>query len=156
VTPEVADEAVEGRAGLIVTHHPILFRAVKRLTADSAEGAMLLRLVRAGVSGYSPHTAFDNAADGINAPLARRRGLTEVAPLRRGVGAKQVKLVVFVPDKDLAKVSDAVFASGAGRIGEYSECSFRLAGTGTFFGSDAANPTVGQKGRREDVSEWRL
>src|SRR5262249_45366743 len=85
VTPAVADEAAEGRAGLIVTHHPILFRAVKRLTADSAEGAMLLRLVRAGVSVYSPHTAFDNAADGINAHLARGLGLTEVAPLRRGV-----------------------------------------------------------------------
>src|SRR5262245_21340886 len=156
VTPEVADEAVERRAGLIVTHHPILFRAGKRLTADTPEGRMMLQLVRAGVSVYSPHTAFDNAGDGINAQLARGLGLTDVAPLRRGEGGTQVKLVVFVPDKDLAKVSDAVFAAGAGRIGEYGECSFRLAGTGTFFGSESANPTVGQKGRREEVSEWRL
>jgi hypothetical protein len=63
---------------------------------------------------------------------------------------------VFVPDADLARVSDALFAAGAGNIGPYSQCSFRLAGTGTFFGSDAANPTVGQKGRREEVNEWRL
>src|SRR5207244_5282459 len=62
----------------------------------------------------------------------------------------------FVPESDLAKVSDALFAAGAGVIGEYRECSFRLAGTGTFHGGDAANPTVGQKGRREEVSEWRL
>jgi hypothetical protein len=64
--------------------------------------------------------------------------------------------VVFVPDTDLARVSDALFEAGAGNIGQYSQCSFRLAGTGTFFGSDASNPSVGQKGRREDVTEWRL
>jgi hypothetical protein len=61
-----------------------------------------------------------------------------------------------VPDKDLARVADAMFAAGAGRIGQYRECSFRLTGTGTFFGSDETNPTVGQKGRREEVAEWRL
>jgi hypothetical protein len=64
--------------------------------------------------------------------------------------------VVFVPDADLGRVSDALFAAGAGRIGQYRECSFRLQGTGTFFGSEATSPTVGQKGRREEVSEWRL
>jgi dinuclear metal center YbgI/SA1388 family protein len=156
VTPESAAEAVERQADLVVTHHPIFFKAARRLTADTAEGRMLLSLARAGVAVYSPHTAFDNTAGGINDLLAARLGLTGVAPLRRGQGPKQVKLVVFVPDSDLSKVSDAVFAAGAGRIGEYRECSFRLAGTGTFFGSDASNPTVGQKGRREDVSEWRL
>ena len=65
-------------------------------------------------------------------------------------------MVVFVPDKDLRKVSDALFEAGVGHIGQYSECSFRLQGTGTFFGSDATNPTVGRKGVREDVVEWRL
>ncbi len=156
VTPESAAEAVEAQAQLIVTHHPILFRPVKRLTTANAEGRMLLALVRAGVAVYSPHTAFDNTRGGINESLARRLGLADVAALRRGEGPRQYKVVVFVPDKDLGRVSDALFAAGAGRIGEYSECSFRLAGTGTFFGSDASNPTVGQKGRREDVSEWRL
>ena len=67
-----------------------------------------------------------------------------------------MELVVFVPDKDLARVSDAVFAAGAGVIGQYEQCSYRLAGTGTFFGTDATNPAVGGKGRREEVSEWRL
>ncbi|HZT81185.1 MAG TPA: Nif3-like dinuclear metal center hexameric protein [Gemmataceae bacterium] len=156
LTPEVAAEAVEFGAQLIVTHHPILFRPVKRLTTASPEGRTLLSLVRAGVSVYSPHTAFDNTAGGINEALARRLGLTELAPLRRREGPRQCKVVVFVPDADLGRVSDAMFAAGAGHIGQYSQCSFRLAGTGTFFGSDAANPAVGQKGRREEVSEWRL
>jgi dinuclear metal center YbgI/SA1388 family protein len=156
VTPDVAEEAVQEKAQLIVSHHPILFRPVKRLTAAHPEGRMLLDLIRARVSVYSPHTAFDNTAGGINELLARRLGLVEVGPLRRREGTRQCKVVVFVPEADLARVSDALFAAGAGHIGQYSQCSFRLAGTGTFFGSDATNPTIGQKGRREEVSEWRL
>src|SRR5262249_54224513 len=153
LTPEVAAEAAAEKAQLIVTHHPILFRAVKRLTASHPEGRTLLSLIRAGVAVYSPHTALDNTAGGINDALARRLGLREVGPLRPREGARQCKVVVFVPDADLGRVSEAMFAAGAGHIGQYSQCSFRLAGTGTFFGSDATNPTVGRKGRREEASE---
>jgi dinuclear metal center YbgI/SA1388 family protein len=156
VTPQSAAEAVASGAGLIVTHHPVLFRAVKRLTAATPEGQMLLALLRAGVAVYSPHTSFDNTRGGINDLLAGKLGLTQTGPLRRRPPTSLSKVVVFVPDSDLAKVSDALFAAGAGHIGQYSQCSFRLAGTGTFFGSEASHPTVGQKGRREEVAEWRL
>jgi len=156
VTPDSAAEAVAEGVQLVVTHHPILFRAVKRLTDATAEGRMLLSLARGGVAVYSPHTAFDDAPNGINDLLARRLGLTEIGPLRRREDARSCKVVVFTPDKDLDRVSGAMFAAGAGRIGQYSECSYRLHGMGTFFGSDATNPTVGQKGRREEVAEWRL
>lgn len=156
VTPEVAAEAIAARADLIITHHPIFFRPTKRLVATAPDGRMLWSLARAGIAVYSPHTALDNAQGGINDLIARRLGLTEVGPLRSQTGPGHCKVVVFVPESDLQKVSDAMFAAGAGHIGQYGECSFRLAGTGTFFGSEAANPTVGQKGRREEVSEWRL
>jgi dinuclear metal center YbgI/SA1388 family protein len=156
VTPAVVAEAVAEQAQLIVTHHPVLFRGVKRLTDAQPEGRMLLDLIRHGVAVYSPHTAFDNTRDGINEQLAGKLGLTDVRPLRRRNEAPQCKVVVFVPDKDLGKVSDALFAAGAGRIGEYSECSYRLSGTGTFLGSAASKPTIGERGRREEVSEWRL
>jgi dinuclear metal center YbgI/SA1388 family protein len=156
VTPESAAEAVEQGTQLIVTHHPILFRPVQRLTNDTPEGRTISTLMRAGVAVYSPHTAFDNAKGGINDLLAKRLGLVDVTVLRRQEEAHKYKLVVFVPEADLGRVSDALFASGAGYIGQYSQCSFRVAGTGTFFGSDATNPTVGQKGRREDIAEWRL
>jgi dinuclear metal center YbgI/SA1388 family protein len=158
VTLTTAQEAIARKAELIVAHHPILFAPARRLTSDTPEGKMLLALARAGVAVYSPHTAFDNAPEGINALLARKLGLEEVRPLRpgKGHGAKTVKLVVFVPEADLASVSEALFAAGAGQIGEYAECSFRLAGTGTFRGSEASNPTVGKKGRREEVHEVRL
>ena len=156
ITPEVATEAVDSHVDVIVTHHPILFRAVKRLTSADPEGRMLLTLIQAGITVWCPHTAFDNTAGGINDILGRRLGLAEVIPLRCRDEAREYKVVVFVPEADLVRVSDALFAAGAGQIGQYSQCSFRLAGTGTFFGSDEANPTVGQKGRREEVSEWRV
>lgn len=156
VTPVTAQEAVERGAELIVTHHPVLFRPVQRLTADNPEGKTLLELIRAGIAVYSPHTAFDNAARGINDMLAERLGLSECRPLREAAGPAQVKLVVFISSGDLEPVSRAMFDAGAGTIGEYRECSFRVAGQGTFFGSDAAHPTVGQAGRREVVQEWRL
>jgi dinuclear metal center YbgI/SA1388 family protein len=157
VTDESVTESIDRQASLIVTHHPILFRSVQRLSADTPEGRLLWKLARAGVSVYSPHTAFDNAAQGINARLAERLGLREVRALRsRTAAAGACKLVVFVPEQDLIAVSNALFAAGAGRIGEYRECSFRQEGIGTFFGTEATNPSVGQKGRREEVREFRL
>ncbi len=161
LTPESAAEAVAQQAGLVVTHHPILFRPTQRLAATNPEGRMLWALARAGVAVYSAHTAWDNAPGGINDYLAERLGLTQCSPLAPGVddapaAQRKCKIAVFVPDSDLGRVMDAMFSAGAGVIGQYSECSYRLSGTGTFFGSDAANPTIGRKGLREEVSEWRL
>lgn len=155
VTAEVVDEAIESGVQLIVAHHPILFRGTKRLVASSAEGKFLWPLARAGVSIYSPHTSFDNCVGGINDIIAQRLGLADVKPLRPAT-SRQFKVVVFTPDDDLQKVSDSMFAAGAGHIGQYRQCSFRLPGAGTFFGSDASHPTIGQKGRLEEVNEQRL
>lgn len=156
VTPDVSEEAVREGADLIMAHHPVLFRGAKRLTAGTPDGDALLPLLRAGTAVYSPHTAFDNCPGGINDGLCRKLGVTGAEPLRPREAPRQCKLVAFVPDGDLRAVSDALFAAGAGAIGQYRECSFRLAGTGTFYGLDATNPAVGQKGRREEASEWRL
>ena len=156
VTADVAAEAIEARAALIVSHHPILFRAVKRVTAEQADNGMLWGLARAGVSVYSPHTAFDNTEGGINDGLARRLGLVDVAPLRPSAAPGSFKIVVFTPESDREAVLGAAFSAGAGRIGAYQECSFAIPGTGTFFGGDDAHPTVGERGRRESVPELRV
>ncbi len=156
LTADVAAEAKAAGVQLIVTHHPVLFRPVQRLTAASAEGRVLLSLARAGIAVYSAHTAYDNSRGGINDLLAERLGLANVTPLQLQPAPPRCKLVVFVPEPDLGRVSDALFAAGAGVIGDYEQCSFRLTGTGTFFGLDTTSPTVGQKGRREEVAEWRL
>ena len=156
VTPESADEAIAERAGLIVTHHPILFRPVQKITADRPEGAMLWRLARAGVAVYSPHTAFDNAEHGINAGLADRLGLLDVQALRPAKASNGYNVVVFAPATDRQSILDAVFNAGAGRIGDYEQCSFTTGGQGTFFGTEGTNPAVGRAGRRESVREWKI
>lgn len=156
LTPDVVEEATAESVNLIVSHHPILFRGAKRLTATCGDGQVVLPLARAGVAVYSPHTAFDNCPGGVNDTLCRRLGITAAEPLRPREGPREYKLAVYVPDADLAKVSDALFTAGAGVIGKYTQCSFRLAGKGTFFGGEGTNPTIGQKGRREEVDEWRL
>ncbi|CAN5303590.1 Nif3-like dinuclear metal center hexameric protein [soil metagenome] len=156
ITPEVVNEAVTETVSLIVSHHPVLFKGAKSLTSETPEGRLLLPLLAAGIAVYSPHTSFDNCPGGINDGIARRLGLQNVTPLRPKEYTRVCKLVIFLPEPDLAKVSDAVFAAGAGHIGNYSECSFRQKGTGTFFGDDTTHPAVGVKGRREEVAEYRL
>lgn len=158
VTPVTAAEAVSEGAGLIVSHHPVLFRPVKqiRVRSDDPQGSFLWSLARAGVAIASPHTSFDNTRGGINDGLARRVGLIDVGPLRPAPARSGFKVIVFTPEADREAVLDAAFRAGGGRIGNYRECSFGTEGTGTFFGEEAANPTVGQAGRRESVREWKL
>jgi dinuclear metal center YbgI/SA1388 family protein len=164
VTPATAEEAIREKAALIVSHHPVLFREVKRIRADLPQTGYLWRLARAGIAVASPHTSFDNTPNGINDILCERLGLIDVAPLRpiaQGAGNSPMapwsfKVVVFTPEPDREAVSSAAFQAGAGRIGAYDECSFAIAGEGTFFGTESANPSVGERGRRETVRELRL
>jgi dinuclear metal center YbgI/SA1388 family protein len=165
VTPTTADEAVHERAELIVSHHPILFREVKRIRADWPETGYLWKLARGGIAVASPHTAFDNTREGINDLLCARLGLLDVAALRPAPGARDravatpprsFKVVVFTPEPEREAVSTAAYRAGAGRIGAYEECSFAIPGEGTFFGTETANPTIGERGQRETVRELRL
>ena len=156
LTNEVAAEAIRANASLILTHHPVLFKPVKKITADNAEGRTLLTLIRHGIAVYSPHTAWDNSATGINHQLAELLELRDVRPLRARATADQVKLVTFVPEPHLDRVRQALWDAGAGVIGNYQKCSFNLLGTGTFYGSESTNPAVGQSGRLEQVEEVRL
>jgi dinuclear metal center YbgI/SA1388 family protein len=154
VTPVTAQEAIEAHADLIVSHHPVMFRAIKSLSGRDSQSFLLLQLIQAGVGVYSAHTAYDNAPGGINDLLADGIGLSKASPLR-AVDAR-CKLVVFVPEESLAAVSDALFKAGAGRIGRYRECSYMSPGTGTFFGDESTSPAVGRRGTRENVAEYRL
>ena len=156
VTAQVADEAIAEKAQAIVSHHPVLFRAVKKVVAGQPENGFLWGLARAGVSILSPHTAFDNTEGGINDGLARRLGLIEVRPLRPFTPPGACKVVVFAPEGDKEAVLSAAFAAGAGRIGAYEQCSFAIPGQGTFFGVEGSHPTIGQAGRRESVEELRI
>ena len=153
VTPTTAAEAVDERAELIVSHHPVLFRAVKRVGPTCPATAPLWTLARAGVAIASPHTAFDNTAGrDQRRPRPPARAWSTSARSGRRRRAATFKVVVFTPEADREAVLAAAFAAGAGRIGAYSECSFATRG-GTFFGTEGTNPAVGQAGRRETVRE---
>ena len=159
LTPDVAEEAIQVGARLVVTHHPVLFKPVKKLNASSSEGRMLLKLLRHGIAVYSPHTAYDNATTGVNQQLAELLELTDIAPLRprpAGASGELYKLVTYVPEGQLDAVRRAIWDAGAGAIGNYRECSFNVRGIGTFFGLDDSHPAVGQAGRLEQIDEVRV
>jgi dinuclear metal center YbgI/SA1388 family protein len=152
-TAQVAREAISQRADLVIAYHPPIFEPIKRLTAKSPVFAAISN----GIALYSPHTALDVADCGTNDMLADVLGLSDRAPLRpANAAANEYKLVTFVPLDHVDKVSRALFAAGAGCIGNYTSCSFRAEGTGTFFGEPGTNPTVGKQGQLEKAQEIRL
>jgi dinuclear metal center YbgI/SA1388 family protein len=155
-TPAVAVEGRNLHCDLIIAYHPPIFSAVKRITADGPS-SLIHDAIRRGVAIYSPHTAWDAAPGGANDALADALGLVNLAPLRTATpAARQFKLVTFVPEAHLTIVSDALFNAGAGHIGNYSHCSFRSAGTGTFLGGEGTAPTIGKPGQLETADEIRL
>lgn len=158
LTPAVLREAVASRCEMIMSYHPPLFKPVKRIVADSdGTEAIVHEAIRRGIAIYSPHTALDAAEGGVNDVLAGRCGLTDVGPFEYvSVGRREYKVVTFVPFAQLEEVAAAMFAAGAGRIGDYEQCSYRLRGEGTFFGTESTNPQVGRKGRLERVAETRI
>lgn len=152
-TDEVAAERESLGCELVIAYHPPIFSAIKRLTA----GHLVFDAIRKGVAIYSPHTALDVAEGGTNDVLCDVLGVSRRSPLKLSeTKATQYKLVTFVPEEAVEKVSDALFAAGAGRIGNYTSCSFRNNGTGTFFGQDGTNPAVGRSGKLERAAEVRV
>ncbi|MDQ3440923.1 MAG: Nif3-like dinuclear metal center hexameric protein [Planctomycetota bacterium] len=154
-TPEVAEEGTAGGFDAIVAYHPPIFDAIKRVTA----GSLIFDAITRGVAIYSPHTALDVADGGTNDMLADAIGIdaTDRGPLRLiEPKAQQYKLVTFVPEKDVQRVADALFDAGAGRIGNYAQCSFQSPGTGTFYGEEGTNPTVGEAGKLERAAEVKV
>ncbi|HEX2669630.1 MAG TPA: Nif3-like dinuclear metal center hexameric protein, partial [Polyangiaceae bacterium] len=156
----VLEEAIERGADFVIAYHPPIFRGLKRLRARSPEERVLLRALDAGLAVYSPHTALDAAEGGMNDWLARPFGPGNVTPLRAApqkAAHEEFKLVVFVPQANVADLRGALSRElGAGSIGNYSECSYELEGRGSFFGNQATQPRVGERGKLEFVAETRL
>lgn len=152
---DVLSEAQERKAGLVVTHHPLLLKGIKQIREDRPPGRLLARLIRAGITVYAAHTNLDSASRGVNAILAEKLGLTDTRVIRPG-REKFLKLAVFVPPEHAGKVREAISSAGAGWIGNYSECTFMLKGTGTFRPLEGASPYIGKAGSLEEVEEIRL
>ena len=149
-------EALRLGAELIISHHPLIFRALKRLTPTDMTGRVLFQAIKENISIVSAHTNLDRAADGLNDWLARRLGVMDVIPLERPESGYFYKLVVYVPPSHEMVVRKAVFAAGAGQIGDYDHCSFNSRGSGTFRGNQDSQPFIGTPGEIEITEEVRF
>jgi len=154
--PAVVEEALTWRADLLLTHHPLLFRPVHTVAANTPKGRVIHQLVRHGCALYTAHTNADAAAPGVSDALARVLGLTDLVPLDADPVDPTDKLVTFVPEQDADKVVDALAAAGAGDIGAYRRCAWSTVGSGTFIGGVGSAPVIGTPGQQETVTERRV
>jgi len=158
ITQDVVVEAKKLKTDLIVSYHPVIWDALKKITAEGPTG-VVYDLIQSGTAVFSIHTALDSAIGGVNDGLAEIVGIVDGKPIGDYVAnpsGDNYKLVVFVPVKSAAKVSNAVFAAGAGAIGNYSHCGFGAEGTGSFLPHEGARPAIGKKGKLEKVEEIRF
>lgn len=155
VNDEVVSEAAKKKVDLVITHHPLLFRPPKSITPTDRVGKILLRLIQRDIALYAAHTNLDFTSGGVSFALAERLGLKNSTFLAaRGKDLR--KIAVFVPSEYVEKVAEAMASAGAGIIGKYDHCSFRLEGKGTFKGQEGSKPFVGEAGKVEEVNEVRL
>jgi dinuclear metal center YbgI/SA1388 family protein len=154
-TAEVASEAVARHCDAVVAYHPPIFSPLKHVRA----GHPVFEAIRNGIALYSPHTALDLADGGTNDVLAEVLGLEQARPLvqkKEPATPWHYKLVTFVPAEHLETVAESLFSAGAGHIGNYSHCSYRMEGTGTFLPHQGASPAIGQVGKFEQTRETRI
>ena len=156
LTADVVNEAIRKKCNLIITHHPLIFKPLSKLDFTRDPTAQLIqKLIQNEITLYSAHTNLDFTKHGVSFQLAKKIGLKKVNFLKHEK-VNQFKLSVFVPQAQVEKVASAIFAAGGGIIGEYSNCSFRTEGEGTFKGSSISNPVIGQKEKYEKTQEIKL
>ncbi len=155
-TAAVVAEALEFGAQALIVHHPLLLRGVDTVGAHTPKGALLHRLIRNGCALFTAHTNADSADPGVSDALAAALGVRVTGPIEPKPEPPVDKWVVMVPTPDTAAVQAALFAAGAGAIGDYRECSWRVTGSGQFRPLDGANPAIGSIGAVEQVAEDRV
>ncbi|MBC8081611.1 MAG: Nif3-like dinuclear metal center hexameric protein [Hymenobacter sp.] len=154
-TLAVVEEAIRRGCNVVVAHHPLIFRPLKRLTGANEVEQTLLKAIRHDVAIYAAHTNLDNVRHGVNRKLAEKLGLVKLRLLDPKPGLL-AKLVTYVPAAHVETVLAALYAAGAGQLGNYSACSFRTEGTGTFTPGAGSRPFRGEPGRPETTPETRV
>ncbi|HEY0741905.1 MAG TPA: Nif3-like dinuclear metal center hexameric protein [Chryseosolibacter sp.] len=151
----VVDEAIESNCNLIVAHHPIIFKGLKKLTGANYIERTIIKAIRSNIAIYAIHTNLDNVVSGVNRKICEKIGLENIRVLLPKTDTLS-KLVTFVPKDKTDSVLQALHTAGAGQIGNYKNCSFRVEGTGTFLPVEDADPTIGTVGKQEYVNEDRI
>ena len=154
-TEVVVQEAIDQGCNMIVAHHPIVFKGLKSLTGkDYVERTMILA-IKNDIAIYASHTNLDHAPQGVSYQLAKKLGLEKGRVLQPFKQALK-QLTYFVPTGAAEATRAALHAAGAGNIGNYTECSFSLEGTGRFTPNDQANPSIGTNNQAEEVTEEQI
>jgi len=155
ITEEVLDEAIKKECNVIISHHPLIFKSIKRITDSDEEQRIILKAIRNNIAVYALHTNLDNSIAGLNALLCRKIGIKDYKILQPSRNMLK-KLVTFCPHEFAEKVRMALFDAGAGHIGNYDCCSYNIQGQGTFRASDQAQPFVGEKNKLHYEDETRI
>ena len=156
LSEKVLDEAIKKNCNFIFTHHPFIFNPITKInTTDNNKGKLIAKLIKNNITLFSAHTNLDYTKNGVSFELAKTLGLKNIDFLHNHSN-NQVKVVVFIPENNLEKVSVAIFNAGGGIIGEYKKCSFSNSGIGTFEGSENSNPVIGKRNNLEKVKEVRF
>lgn len=155
VTPEIIDEAIEFGCNLIISHHPIIFNGLKRITGATLAERAIIKAIQNNIAIYAAHTNLDSVWGGVSHKMAEVLKLTNIEVLSPASN-QLVKLVTFTPMSAAQNVRQALFNSGAGNIGNYDSCSYNTEGSGTFRGNENATPHVGEKGKLHFEPETRI
>ena len=154
-TEAVIDEAIARGCNVVVAHHPIVFKGLKKLNGKSYVERAVIKAIKHDVALYAAHTNLDNVAGGVNFRIASQLGLQQVRILAPKTQVL-TKLVSFVPVSDTQRVLDALHAAGAGAIGNYNHCSFRVEGIGSYQAGEGAQPVLGEIGEYHQEPENRI
>jgi dinuclear metal center YbgI/SA1388 family protein len=154
-TESVIDEAIQLGFNLIISHHPIVFKGLKKFNGNSYVERVVMKAIKHDIAIYAIHTNLDHIMQGVNKKICEKLDIRNVSILKVKEGILK-KLVTFCPIADADNVRKALFEAGAGMIGNYSECSFNVEGTGTFKAGSGADPYVGEIGKQHHESEVRI
>jgi dinuclear metal center YbgI/SA1388 family protein len=154
-TEAVIEEAIARGCNLVVAHHPVIFKGLKSLTGRSYVERTIIKAIQHNIAIYACHTNLDSVHNGVNAKIAEKLQLQNTR-LLTSKPHTLMQLAFFVPVENTEEVLDAIHKAGAGQIGEYSDCSFQVQGTGRFLPSEDADPTIGSPGKPEQVQENRV
>jgi dinuclear metal center YbgI/SA1388 family protein len=155
VTAAVLEEAKNKQCNLIVAHHPIIFKGLKKITGGNYTEKIIIDAIKADIAIYAIHTNLDNRINGVNFKIAEMLGLKEVKVLKPK-NSNLFKFQIYVPADNLSSVKAAVFEAGAGSIGNYTECTFETQGTGSFKPMLESNPSTGKIGEIYSGHEIKL
>jgi dinuclear metal center YbgI/SA1388 family protein len=155
ITPEVVEEAIQKKCNLIIAHHPLIFKGLKKITGDNYIEKSIINAIKNDIAIFTAHTNIDLIYKGVSNKICEKLELKN----RKILVPKQLylnKIITFVPQEHAPYVRNAMFSAGAGHIGEYSACSYNINGKGSFKAEKDAKPFVGETGKIHFEDETRI